>query len=41
MKSLFQLMKVDLSVPDHTTLSDRNSSLKVKLKMGGFMGQST
>ena len=41
LKSLFQLMKVDLSVPDHTTLSGRNSSLKVKLKMGGFVGQST
>ena len=25
-------MKVDLSVPDHTTLSRRNSSLKIQLK---------
>ena len=28
-------MKVDLSVPDHTTLSRRNSSLKIQLKRVG------
>ena len=32
LRSLFSLMKVDLPVPDHTTLSRRNSSLKTQLK---------
>ena len=32
LRSLFSLMKVDLSVPDHTTLFQINSSLKVQLK---------
>ena len=31
MRSLFALMKVDLRVPDHTTLSKRSKDLKVKL----------
>jgi len=31
MRSIFELMKIDLSVPDHTTLSKRGSGLKVKL----------
>ena len=35
LRSLFSLMKVDLSVPDHTTLSRRNSSLKIQLKRVG------
>jgi hypothetical protein len=29
--SLFQMMRIDLPVPDHTTLSKRSQSLKVKL----------
>ena len=32
LKSIFSLMNVDLDVPDHTTLSRRNSTLKTKLK---------
>ena len=32
LRSLFSLMKVDLSVPDDTTLSRRNSSLKIQLR---------
>ena len=32
---MFSLIKVDLSVPDHTTLSRRNSSLKIQLKRVG------
>ena len=35
LRSLFSLMKLDLSVPDHTTLSRRNSSLKIQLKRVG------
>ena len=35
LRSLFNLMKVDLSVPDHTTLSRRSSSLKTQLKSVG------
>jgi hypothetical protein len=31
MRSLFQLMQVDLSVPDHTTLSRRGKTLKVSM----------
>jgi hypothetical protein len=31
MRSLFQLMKIKLSVPDHSTLSKRGKNLKVKL----------
>jgi len=31
MRSIFELMKIDLAVPDHTTLSKRGSDLKVKL----------
>jgi hypothetical protein len=30
-RSLFQMMKIDLPVPDHTTLSKRSKRLKVKL----------
>jgi IS5 family transposase len=30
-RSLFQIMKMDLPVPDHTTLSKRGKTLKVKL----------
>jgi len=30
-RSLFQMMKIDLPVPDHTTLSKRSKMLKVKL----------
>ena len=30
--SLFQLMKVDLPIPDHTTLSRRSSKLDIKIK---------
>jgi hypothetical protein len=30
-RSLFQMMKIDLPVPDHTTLSKRSKTLKVKL----------
>jgi Transposase DDE domain len=30
-RSLFQMMKIDLPVPDHTTLSKRNKTLKVNL----------
>jgi hypothetical protein len=30
-RSLFQMMKIDLPVPDHTTLAKRGKSLKVKL----------
>ena len=35
LRSLFNIMKVDLAVPDHTTLSRRNSSLKTQLKRFG------
>jgi len=35
LRCLFSLMKVDISVPDHTTLSRRNSSLKTQLKRFG------
>ena len=35
LRSLFSLIKVDLSVPDHTTLSRRNSSLTTQLKRFG------
>ena len=35
LRSLFNLMKVDLPVPDHTTLSLRHSSLKTQLKRVG------
>ena len=35
LRSLFNLMKVDLPVPDHTTLSRRNASLKTQLKRFG------
>ena len=35
LRSLFNLMKVELSIPDHTTLSRRNSSLKTQLKRFG------
>ena len=31
MRSIFQLMKIDLAVPDHSTLSKRGRELKVKL----------
>ena len=31
--SIFRLMNVKLNVPDHTTLSRRNSTLKTKLPM--------
>lgn len=31
MRSIFQLMKIDLPVPDHSTLSKRGKKLKVKL----------
>ena len=31
MRSLFQMMKIDLPVPDHSTLSKRGKTLKVKL----------
>ena len=34
LRSLFSLMKVDLSVPDHTTLSRRNTSLKIGIGLG-------
>ena len=30
-RSLFEMMKIDLPVPDHTTLSKRSKTLKVKL----------
>lgn len=30
-RSLFQMMKIDLPVPDHTTISKRSKTLKVKL----------
>jgi len=37
-RSLFQMMKIDLAVPDHTTLSKRSKTLKVKLpKESRFM----
>ena len=35
LKSIFRLMNVGLNVPDHTTLSRRNSTLKPKLKRIG------
>jgi len=35
LKSTFRLMGVELNVPDHTTLSRRNSSLKTQLKRVG------
>ena len=35
LRSLFSLMKVDLSVQDHIILSRRNSSLKTQLKRVG------
>ena len=34
LRSLFKLMSLDLSVPDHTTLSRRNQTLNIKLKRG-------
>jgi len=39
LRSLFKLMNLDLSVPDHTTLSRRNQTLNIKLKrMGSVTG---
>ena len=35
LKSIFTLMNVGLNVPDHTTLSRRNSTLKTRLKRIG------
>ena len=35
LKSIFRLMDGGLNVPDHTTLSRRNSTLKTKLKRVG------
>ena len=35
LESIFSLMNVGLNVPDHTTLSRRNSTLKTKLKRIG------
>ena len=35
LKSIFRLMSVELNVPDHTTLSRRNSLLKTQLKRVG------
>ena len=35
LRSLIKLMNLDLTVPDHSTLSRRNTSLKVKLKRVG------
>ena len=35
LKSIFRLMNVELNVPDHTTLSRRNSLLKTQLKRVG------
>ena len=35
LKSIFSLMNVGLNVPDHTTLSRRNSTLKTRLKRIG------
>jgi hypothetical protein len=32
LKSIFRLINVGINVPDHTTLSRRNSTLKFKLK---------
>ena len=32
MESIFQLMKVDLPIPDHTTLSRRSRKLDIKIK---------
>lgn len=38
--SLFQMMKIDLPVPDHTTLSKRGKSLKVNLPKKASQGLS-
>ena len=35
LKSIFRLMNVGLNVPDHTTLSRRNSTLRNRLKRNG------
>ena len=35
LKSIFRMMNVGLNVPDHTTLSRRNSTLKTTLKRIG------
>ena len=35
LKSIFRMMNVELNVPDHTTLSRRNSTLKTSLKRIG------
>ena len=35
LRSLIKLMNLDLTVPDHSTLSRRNASLNVKLKRVG------
>jgi hypothetical protein len=35
LRSIFSLMDIDLNVPDHTTLSRRNSTLKTRLKRRG------
>ena len=38
-RSLFKLMNLDLSAPNHTTLSRRNHTLNIKLKrMGSITG---
>ena len=37
LRSLFKLLNLDLSVPDHTTLSRRNHTLNIKLKRMGSM----
>ena len=39
LRSLFKLMNLDLSIPDHTNLSRRNHTLNIKLKrMGNITG---
>ena len=35
LKSIFRMMNVGLNVPDHTTLSRRNSTLKTSFKRIG------
>ena len=37
LRSLLKLLNMDLSVPDHTTLSRRNHTLNIKLKRMGSM----
>ncbi len=37
--SLFQLMKVDLPIPDHTTLSRRSSKLDIQIKRPSSAGK--